>query len=299
MKKNKVSAVLLLAVFCIVITSILGFVLKREHGEEGKLKDQLDQLEEKIYRKDLQCQEVIGDIDELKEQIEVQEAIQTQKGEKTKRTEKQEDFHSNFYGGKNLFKYYGEIEEQYGDYANNGLIIQENIISGEKKMIYNRFTIERIIGVQDGWLYLTGKFGMDVGGSFYRIKLDGTKKEMLYSYSTDKGIILSDGYIYFALRPDEPEEYYLYRISIEGGKLKKIIDFPCDPYNFLVADEWIYFSHSENKFTYKARVDGTDIDKLLKRRVSLIKVVGDWIYCLDSKDETYRFHLDGSGWEKI
>ena len=102
--------------------------------------------------------------------------------------------------------------------------------------------------VVDDWVYyLDWDYTTDV----YRMRIDGTDKQLLYHGSYDS--LFTDGYfLYFA---DYQNDTYL-RAPLDGGAYTVLI--PSIAFMPQVADGWVYFVDGSDFKNYRIRLDGTD-----------------------------------------
>ncbi|MPM12950.1 hypothetical protein SDC9_59305 [bioreactor metagenome] len=147
------------------------------------------------------------------------------------------------------------------------------------------------------WLYCRS-----VDDKFYKIKTDGSEKELIRSEYTNGSMIMIGDWIY--LRCDDNS---ISRMDTNGESLQKVSDHN---YNVFVGyiDNWLYYirynyEHDKNKETkttstlYKMRADGSEVTLIADYNTVDICIDGDSIYYLIEMDEyqrdIYRSDLDG------
>jgi len=131
------------------------------------------------------------------------------------------------------------------------------------------------INVFDGWVYylnyvpevIENIHGEDMyisAEKIYRIKTDGTDKQLLAEVSRCGIVMVIDDYIYY-----DAEQYYggdypsrtLFKMTLDGSEREEIL---LDSYNINIDGEWIYYVDSSHELSdyYKIKLDGTETTKV-------------------------------------
>ena len=154
----------------------------------------------------------------------------------------------------------------------------------------------KYIRYYNGWLYYLG-VGRDANHptDIYRIKLDGSKKELIKTIQTSKtsppnlpiiNFVVDNDYIYYIAYDT------LYILKLQDATLisKLSTNFPN---GIVIAGDNIYYSEVyENAYvTMRAKKDGSSPTVFIKNR--FVDVVGDYIYYFEGT-KLARMKLDGS-----
>lgn len=117
-----------------------------------------------------------------------------------------------------------------------------------------------------------------------KINSDGTGEEQIFGkQSATLNVVIKNGWIYYKI-PTEPDGSKIHRLQIGSKKTQKISDYVIA--DFIIEDDWIYFTTKDNFHLYKIRTDGTEIQNITKRRVGAYCVLGNTAYFTVPKDFT-------------
>lgn len=158
-------------------------------------------------------------------------------------------------------------------------------------------TVRRMTGVNSraqgfvidhGWIYCSN------GGETFRIKTDGTEKEVL-SAQASPFINVEDGKLY-SLQPTD-----ICKMDADGGERAMLTEGRMIP-GMNVYDGWIYYY--ADSAVRKMRTDGTDDQSVCAYPVSResfpgIMVLGGWLYLSGGEQGFCRVKPDGSGFQAV
>jgi hypothetical protein len=169
----------------------------------------------------------------------------------------------------------GNIYRKSKDGTKNELIVDDMGWSG---------VTSANLQIWDGWLYFK-HFGKDCVA---RVRLDGSKKEMLSSteqLGSFWKLSIVDGVIYAADRID----YGLYRMDLDGKNLKILVRESAPDY--FIEGKWIYYQYIPGSSAireggiYKRAIDGME-DQLCSQHMgeeyARLFVADGWLYYIDS-----------------
>ena len=192
------------------------------------------------------------------------------------------------------------------DYGYNGGPIyrmKKNEPSTEKALLLH--TVQGLTLV-DGWLYFykagrsisaIGKQDVMSESGFYKIKTDGTSITAVNKKVYANSFMIVDKVIYFLNDSSE-----IMKMNLNGSKVERILKGVTVSEMF-ISNGWIYYiSESKGKTTLnKIKIGSTKSQLLATAEVSLMSVVGDWIYFEDSSDynSIYRIRTDGTKLTKL
>ncbi|RCX16083.1 uncharacterized protein DUF5050 [Anaerobacterium chartisolvens] len=133
----------------------------------------------------------------------------------------------------------------------------------------------------------------------YRIRTDGTKRELLANVNGD--VVIHDEFIYFTGNNG------IYKINKNGQGLEKLSDVLANTLRFY--NEKLYFSgiptnnDSSNGGIYKMNLDGSNIQKISDQTTHDFKMSNNYIffqiYGNKISHYIYRINIDGTGMKKL
>lgn len=146
------------------------------------------------------------------------------------------------------------------------------------------------VAISGEWIYYSLLDGM------YRLKSDGTEKEMLYGWDTNTNpspLCIVGEWIYY-------KRFCPYKIRLDGTEQQQINDFESIG-SFRVIGDSMYFGCE-----YKMKTDGSDVQQIYDKNGAsgnTVNNVDGWIYCYDSdsegNDSIFKFKTDGTDRQKI
>jgi len=156
------------------------------------------------------------------------------------------------------------------------------------------------INVVDGWIYYRN---LSDNQKIYKMKIDGTQRQMLVSERTAWPLYVTNGWMYFYT---EGQTSGLWRAKTDGSHQEKISDAWLS--NFIVEDGWMYYDSDGD--IYRLSVDGKLLEKIASGRSSNIVSIADgWIYFTDrvlhgdisaeSESVFYRMKTDGTKKQRL
>ena len=172
----------------------------------------------------------------------------------------------------------------------------------------------QIIVVEEWVYYSPAGYNADEG--LFKIKIDGTNKEKLYSSGhVPSSINIQEDWIYFVDR-NSSRNSCIYRIKTDGTSLEPLfeaISEKTDTFDaiktIIVADDWIYYHNShegvdDGKGFYQIKTDGTDKQLIYatSKASNTFNMSENWIYyVITAGDEAglYKVKIDGNGNERI
>jgi len=146
----------------------------------------------------------------------------------------------------------------------------------DRTVINNKDQVEYINVVGDWVYYVSANY---VGhGDIYRIRTDGTAREMLVNYtlgeSFEMRLNVSENWMYYRKDYSGFQGEHLCRARLDGTGIEELVDG--DSWEFGVVDEWIYyFNYMDNYNAYKFRIDGTELQLVTKTPEKTIPQLGD------------------------
>lgn len=180
-------------------------------------------------------------------------------------------------------------EKYPGEYGIFRFTIEGDDLQLISKDIVNSLTL------YNNWLFYSD-------GGIFKIKSDGSEKEMLLkdSYSpliVDKDLIIFETYVL-----NDNQDTYLYTMPIDGGNPELIVDDTLWGGSFYYGNGNIYyFASGDIETFYCVEINGNNKRKVLSFETSKINVTDDYIYAFDAgkmKDKSdqglYRWDLDHS-----
>lgn len=136
------------------------------------------------------------------------------------------------------------------------------------------------LGVTDEWIYYIKPDMKDGFAGIYRIKHNGTKRELLasgvywYLYVTDEWVYYADGT--YAAGGN------IFRMKPDGTRSEMISNHACASIN--IVGEWMYYINRYSDFAYKMRLDGTERTKIKPAEtITNLVVEGDNVYTYDGR----------------
>ncbi|HHU49558.1 MAG: DUF5050 domain-containing protein [Caldicoprobacterales bacterium] len=177
--------------------------------------------------------------------------------------------------------YFGSEYKMKTDGSNVQQINEKNCASGNT------------VNIVDGWIYYYDK---DEQGSdsIFKLKIDGTDKQKIYSGRTDNMIVDGD-WIYY----EEYDSKDLYKMKTDGSDNQLIVE-ENKILSLNIDGDWIYYGGSDESGTRslcKIKTDGSDKQVLYADNATGICIIEDWIYYGingDSMETLYRIRTDGS-----
>ena len=153
--------------------------------------------------------------------------------------------------------FYGKETDSKSEEAG---IYKMNVDGEERKKIYEGYVYFSMV---DGeWIYCWDYVGNS--NSMFRIKLDGTDKQVLLDYSDSEDTYVSavnvkDGWIYYELSGDA--EKGIYKMKVDGTD-KQLLTSNCSSQStggLYIVDEWIYYYLYEScNLLMRVKIDGTE-----------------------------------------
>lgn len=316
LRKGKDIAALFLVAVCMVLACTFGHALYQEQAKKEELEKEINLAEGTLHKKNMESKENLKELENLKFKYKSLEIVYNQAAYDTQYQIQNQisGSRSNEVNGK-LVAYDGFWIYYVSSKENEGNSIFKMLPDGSKK----KKLIERERGnymgglsVMEGRLYYKlYSTPNPFGGAEYEcwsIGTDGSNKRKeksipdrmeVFKDSVKDSAILDDGYIYFTEQADKHDDWFLYRTTVDGKNKQKLTRISPDSFSYAVAKGWIYFNNKSHGSVYKMRANGTELEQLLDRTAHTFNIIGDWVYCLDEKNESYRFRLDGSMWHKI
>ena len=164
-------------------------------------------------------------------------------------------------------------------------------------------------------------FYTDEKENLYKISCDGTDRQKLNDDKINTFKIVGNCAYYISCSNYLFSNNNFYKISIDGTDLQKLSDDDINIINFVVVDNWVYYSSSiynlfrmkidkklSNDKSYnlntglcKMRIDGTGRQKLSDDKIYNLNIVDDWIYYANGSDNEnlYKIRIDGTSRQKL
>jgi len=151
------------------------------------------------------------------------------------------------------------------------------------------------LNVIDDWIYyiiINDNDDDDIEDYIYKIRTDGTGREMLGHNGNDLNVV--DDWIYYA----DTKNHNLYKMRTDGSENTLLYKDECGFLN--VVDGWIYYCNAADGNTiYRVQIDGTRREQLCTDDSIALNVADGWIYYCNQSDgnRLYRIRTDGTGRE--
>ena len=133
----------------------------------------------------------------------------------------------------------------------------------------------------------------NVGNDIRKIKIDGTDETLLTHTEVVYNLSVKDGWVYYT---NNYLENALYKIKADGTEKTKVSE--AKVYSFVIQDNYMYYTNSSG--INRMNLDGTNILTITPSGHGDIKILGNWIYYLNSADsKIYKIKTDGSNETKL
>lgn len=113
--------------------------------------------------------------------------------------------------------------------------------------------------VIDDWIYYYNSFvGIDDGPGFYRMKTDGSDRQLVFAVETSSNSLsnISENWIYYFAGTGDNKE--LHKVSLDGTE-EVLVCNAAEIRNICIIDDWIYYLKERNPAgLYRMKLDGTD-----------------------------------------
>lgn len=140
-------------------------------------------------------------------------------------------------------------------------------------------------------LYKISNNGESEYGPIYRMKPDGSARELLINGTVQPGYIVDGGKIYYHLR-NSGGVLHVYDLKTHSEST-----LPVNDSAFNVSNGWVYYADSKNQL-YTIKDDGTGNKLLLNSKtvISAINLTQDYVYYCDPENgsSVYRVKKDGT-----
>ncbi len=140
------------------------------------------------------------------------------------------------------------------------------------------------VSVVGDWIYYTK--GAIQSGNIYRMKIDGSAKQMISDHSVSTLAVTENG-IYYTIDFSK-----LMRMDLDGSNKKKLLTGSVT--DVVAHDNRLYFNY--NKQLYAMNLDGTQLTKISDHDARCMNIAGDWIYYSNHSDyskKLYRVDVNG------
>jgi hypothetical protein len=165
-------------------------------------------------------------------------------------------------------------------------------LDGSNRVLLKDFRIGlNLVTVVGDWIYYTE--GTYMFKPLYRMKLDGTSKELLEKYGVSS-IAISDGKIFYTI-----DGRKLFVMDNDGDNKKKLLDGSYIAW-VDVKDHSLFFNF--NMQLYTMGTDGTSLTKISDHDARNINVQGDWLYYSNYSEyskKLYRINLMDKTTQKL
>lgn len=175
----------------------------------------------------------------------------------------------------------------YSNWNDGGRLYRVKTDGSEEERI-NHDSVSNI-NVVGGWIYCCNESDSN---RLYKISLDGSSKQMLtensvYSvYVIGEWIFYRSGNCIYKIKTDGEDENCLYGINTSGY--------------FFVTSQWIYYLQNGDNAFYRAKPDGSQVEKVTDELISEFQVLGDWVYYIkcssnaNDNSRIFKMKLDGT-----
>lgn len=144
----------------------------------------------------------------------------------------------------------------------------------------------RCFCVVDGYIFYTEEYYLD--SRLYRVKTDGTDKELIFSQRCDR--VNVDNERLFVIKSEDNTVWSMKSNGSDARMIEGVI-----ARNMNVADGWIYYGNLlDGEKLYKVKTDGSKMEKLSDMTASSILLTKDWIYF-----DSYRISRNGGEPETV
>ncbi|HET7627132.1 MAG TPA: DUF6612 family protein [Bacillales bacterium] len=190
----------------------------------------------------------------------------------------------------------------FTDYSRDELGILRVSENGTKQTIVPNAMIEDM-NVSDGWIYYVDLAFKDDNRandeSLYRIRTDGTDKQLLYGDAFVANVRLIGNWIYFDIRQPNYDQnnpygvYDLYKMKKNGEELTKVQE---DVYFYTIVQDQLIYQKPGNSTLFVTSIDpyASDGILILDTHVGRFLAQNGWIYYI-ANGGIYRTRPDGSG----
>ena len=146
-----------------------------------------------------------------------------------------------------------------------------------------------IAALKDGWIYYLGGKTGHYTGQIFKMRTDGTKKQILEKSNDCCSINVVGDWVFYI------KGNRIYKMHTDGTQQQ---EFYYTDGCFTVAEEWVYLSEFGKSHIYKIRTDGTKGQKINDTSLDF-QLSDGWLYYRDrfaDSDEynLYRIRTDGT-----